>query len=405
MSRAGFPEKQRLNEPGNERDVCGIGIIANINGDATTKIVKSGLEILKNMEHRGAVGADPKTGDGAGILTQLPHDFFRIFCNNDGIDLPEKGNYGVGMMFLPRETASRLQCEGIVERIVSESGYKTLGWRFVPTDNSSLGETAKGTEPIIRQVFVSNIKVVDQESFERDLYLIRKRIEKQVNKLLTKNSEYFYITSMSSRTIVYKGLLLADQIANYYTDLTDINFKSAMALVHQRFSTNTFPTWDLAQPFRFLAYKGGINTFKGNINWMNTRGGVIESEVFGKSLKDLYPIIKVGQSDSASLDNAFEFLKQNGRTNAHTAMMLIPEAWENDKNISVEKRAFYEYHASMCEPWDGPAAVLFCDGIQIGGTLDRNGLRPAKYVITKEGTVIMASEFGVIHYEADEIKA
>jgi len=355
------------------------------------------------MEHRGAVGSDPKTGDGAGIMTQIPDEFFKIYCANDSIELPEKGKYGVGMIFLPKEPTLRLQCEGIVERVVFQEGHKTLGWRFVPTDNKSIGETARGTEPVIRQVFIENSQEADTESFERDLYLIRKKIESEINRLVQRNKEYFYVCSMSCRTIVYKGLLLADQIEKYYLDLNDINYKSCMALVHQRFSTNTFPTWDLAQPFRYLAHNGEINTIKGNRNWMETREGTLQSEIFAENINGLYPIIQKGKSDSASVDNAFEFIKQNGRTNAHTLMMLIPEAWENDHMMSEEKKAFYEYHAAMLEPWDGPAAMFFCDGIQIGGTLDRNGLRPAKYVVTKEDTVIMASEFGVLKFKPDHI--
>ena len=403
MNSVGLPGQQGLYDPRNEKDACGVGFIVNVKGESSFNIVQNGLKILKNMEHRGAVGADPKTGDGAGILTQIPDEFFRIYCANDSIDLPAAGEYGIGMIFLPKEPALRLQCEGIAERVVAESGHKTLGWRFVPTDNKSIGETARGTEPIIRQVFVKKVKNIDSDTFERELYLIRKRIENEIERLLVRNKEYFYICSLSSKTIVYKGLLLADQIEKYYLDLNDINFKSSMALVHQRFSTNTFPTWDLAQPFRYLAHNGEINTIKGNRNWMETREGVLNSEVYGEDINDLYPIIQKNKSDSASVDNAFEFIKQNGRTNAHTLMMLIPEAWENDQYMSKEKKAFYEYHAAMIEPWDGPAAMFFCDGEQIGGTLDRNGLRPAKYVITNDDTVVMASEFGVLKFKPEDI--
>jgi glutamate synthase (NADPH/NADH) large chain len=403
MNSVGLPGQQGLYDPRNEKDACGVGFIVNVKGESSFNIVQNGLKILKNMEHRGAVGADPQTGDGAGILTQIPDEFFRIYCANDQIDLPDSGQYGIGMLFLPKEPALRLQCEGIVERVVSESGHKTLGWRFVPIDSKSIGETARGTEPIIRQVFIKKVKDVDSDMFERELYLIRKRIENEIERLVVRNKEYFYICSFSSRTIVYKGLLLADQIEKYYLDLNDINFKSSMALVHQRFSTNTFPTWDLAQPFRYLAHNGEINTIKGNRNWMETREGVLTSEVYGEDISDLYPILQKNKSDSASVDNAFEFIKQNGRTNAHTLMMLIPEAWENDENMSVEKKSFYEYHAAMIEPWDGPAAMYFCDGIQVGGTLDRNGLRPAKYVITNDDTVVMASEFGVLKFKPEDI--
>lgn len=399
-----LPNKLGLYDPANEKDSCGVGFIVNVNGEESFRIVKKGLEILKNMEHRGAVGSDPKTGDGAGVLTQIPDDFFRIYCNYDGIDLPAKGEYGIGMVFLPKEPALRLQCEGIFERVIQSVGHKSLGWRFVPTDNRVIGETARGTEPVIRQVFIKKQDQCSQGNFERDLYLIRRITENEINRLVERNKEYFYICSLSSKTIVYKGLLLAEQIEKYYLDLNDINFKSSMVLVHQRFSTNTFPTWDLAQPFRYLAHNGEINTIKSNRNWMNTREGVLKSNYFKKKLNKLYPIIQEGKSDSASIDNTFEFIKCNGRSNAHTLMMLIPEAWENDKLMSVEKRSFYEYHATMIEPWDGPAAMFFCDGVQIGGTLDRNGLRPAKYVITKEGLVVMASEFGVLKFKPENIE-
>lgn len=399
-----LPKKQGLYDPLNEKDNCGVGFIVNVNGQKSYQMVKKGLQILKNMEHRGATGSDPKTGDGAGILTQIPDDFFRIYCSNDGIDLPDEGDYGIGMVFLPKEPALRLQCEGIFERIIYEVGHKSLGWRFVPTDNRAIGETAQGTEPVIRQVFVKKRREISQEQFERDLYLIRRKTENEIIKLVKRNREYFYICSLSSKTIIYKGLLLSEQIEKYYLDLNDINFKSAMALVHQRFSTNTFPTWDLAQPFRYLAHNGEINTIKGNRNWMHTREGVLKSKYFDDNLNDLYPIIQGGKSDSASVDNVFEFIKYNGRTNAHTLMMLIPEAWENDVCMSVVKKSFYEYHATMIEPWDGPSAMFFCDGDQVGGTLDRNGLRPAKYVITKNGMVVMASEFGVLKFNPEEIE-
>ena len=276
MYSNGFPEKQGLFNPENEKDSCGVGFIVNTKGEISHKIVKSGLEILKNMEHRGAAGSDPKTGDGAGIMTQIPDEFFRIFCGNDGIDLPESGRYGIGMVFLPKEPALRLQCEGIIERVIRDTGNKTLGWRFVPTDNKSIGETARGTEPVVRQVFIEDMKASGQLSFERSLYLIRKRVESEIDRLVKRNKEYFYVCSMSSRTIVYKGLLLADQIEKYYLDLNDINYKSSMALVHQRFSTNTFPTWDLAQPFRYLAHNGEIKTIKANPNWLGTIEGLVK---------------------------------------------------------------------------------------------------------------------------------
>ncbi|MCY6483361.1 glutamate synthase large subunit [Clostridium aestuarii] len=403
IDNRGVPKKQGLYDPQFEKDNCGVGFVANVKGQKTHDIVKKGLKVLVNLTHRGAVGSDPKTGDGAGIMLQIPDQFFRISCDNLGIELPKPGEYAAGMIFLPKETALRYQCEGILERIIEEEGQKVLGWRNVPTDNRVIGETAKGTEPLIRQIFIEKCGNLKQEEFERRLYIIRKRAENEVKKLVKRSTEYFYICSLSSRTIVYKGLLLADQINGFYLDLNDINFKSAMALVHQRFSTNTFPTWDLAQPFRYLAHNGEINTIRGNRNWMNAREGVLKSDVFGEKLSKLFPIITPNVSDSASLDNMFELLKADGRINSHAMAMLIPEAWQQNEFMPEYKKAFYEYHASMIEPWDGPAAVFFCDGIQIGTTLDRNGLRPAKYVITKNGQIVVASELGVINYSPEEI--
>ncbi|GAA0177646.1 glutamate synthase large subunit [Clostridium sediminicola] len=397
-----IPGKQGLYDPQFEKDNCGVGFIANIKGEKKHGIVKKGLQILANLDHRGAVGADPKTGDGAGIMLQIPDEFFRIVCDNIGIELPSKEQYAVGMTFLPKEPALRYQCEGIFERVVEEEGLRTLGWRNVPIDNRNIGETAKGTQPIIRQLFIDRMNL-NEDVFERKLYIIRKRTENEVNRLLERGSEYFYICTLSHKTIVYKGLLLPEQISKFYSDLNDINFKSAIALVHQRFSTNTFPTWDLAQPFRFLAHNGEINTIRGNRNWMNAREGVLKSDVFKEDIKKLFPIITPNCSDSASLDNAFELLVRDGREPVHSLMMLIPEAWEGNENMPSYKKAFYEYYSSLIEPWDGPAAVFFNDGTRVGATLDRNGLRPARYVITKSGQIVVSSEYGVIKYSPDEI--
>lgn len=398
----GLPSKQGLYDPAFEKDNCGVGFVASIKGEKTHDIVKKGLQVLVNLTHRGAVGSDPKTGDGAGILLQIPDEFFRIKCENLGIELPKPGEYAVGMVFLPIEPALRLQCEGILERAVEEEGQKVLGWRDVPTDNRGIGETAKGTEPTIRQIFVGR-NTDSQREFETKLYIIRKRAENEVKRLVNKSSEYFYICSLSSRTIVYKGLLLAEQIKGFYIDLDDINFKSAISLVHQRYSTNTFPTWDLAQPFRFLAHNGEINTIRGNRNWMAAREGVLKSDNFGEDINKLFPIVNTKGSDSASLDNALELLEADGRSLAHAMMMLVPEAWDGNKFMDDNKKAFYEHHASLIEPWDGPAAVAFTDGVQVGATLDRNGLRPARYVITKSGLVVMASEVGVLDFKPEEI--
>ncbi|NLZ47559.1 MAG: glutamate synthase large subunit [Clostridiales bacterium] len=403
MYGIGLPSAQGLYDPSNEKDSCGVGFVANIKGEKSHGLVKKALEVLNNLTHRGAVGSDPKTGDGAGILTQIPDEFFRICSESLGIKLPKAPNYGVGMVFLPREPAARLQCEGIFERIIEEEGQKVLGWRDVPVDNRVIGETAKGTEPTIRQVFVEST-CGSQREFERKLYIIRKRTENEVNKLVKRGSEYFYVCSLSSRTIVYKGLFVAQQIKSYYIDLDDINFKSAIAVVHQRYSTNTFPTWGLAQPFRFLAHNGEINTIKGNRNWMHAREGVLESDVLGSDIKKLYPIISRTGSDSESLDNIFELLECDGRSMCHAMMMLVPEAWKHDDKMEDYKRAFYEYHGSLIEPWDGPAAIAFSDGVQVGATVDRNGLRPARYVVTKDGLAILASEAGVLDIKPEEVE-
>ncbi|MDD3223608.1 MAG: glutamate synthase large subunit [Clostridium sp.] len=395
--------KQGLYDPQFEKDNCGIGFVANIKGEKTHDIIKKGIEILVNLTHRGGVGSDTKTGDGAGMMLQIPHEFFRISCDNLGIDLPDEGKYGVGMAFLPKEKALAYQCEGIIERAVEEEGQKVLGWRDVPRDNRLIGETAKGTEPSIKQIFIGST-CKSQKEFERKLYIIRKRSESEVSRILGNEASSFYICSLSSKKIIYKGLLLPDQIKSYYMDLNDINFKSAIALVHQRFSTNTFPTWDLAQPFRYLAHNGEINTIRGNRNWMNAREGNLESKVFGKEISKLFPIVSPNGSDSASLDNIFELLIMDGRTPAHAMMMLVPEAWEGNEKMEENKRAFYEYHGSLIEPWDGPAAVSFSDGVQVGAVLDRNGLRPARYMITKGGTVVLSSEAGVLDYAPEEIE-
>ncbi|QGU96725.1 glutamate synthase large subunit [Clostridium bovifaecis] len=399
---SGFPEQQGLYDSGFERDSCGIGFVANIKGEKSHGIIKKSLQVLMNLTHRGAVGSDPKTGDGAGILMQIPHEFFKIQCESLGIELTKPSEYAVGMVFLPREPAARFQCEGILERIVEEEGEKVLGWRDVPVDNRVIGETAKGTEPTIRQIFVRSTNT-SQKEFEKKLYIIRKRTENEVNRLIKRSSEYFYICSFSSRTIVYKGLFVAQQIKSYYVDLDDINFKSAIAVVHQRYSTNTFPTWSLAQPFKFLAHNGEINTIRGNRNWMHAREGVLKSKTLGDDIKKLYPIVRKSGSDSESLDNILELLENDGRSLSHAMMMLIPEAWSKNDFMEDYKKAFYEYHGSLIEPWDGPAAIAFSDGVQVGVTSDRNGLRPVRYIVTKDGLAVVSSEVGVLDFNPEEI--
>ncbi|MGH9771236.1 MAG: glutamate synthase large subunit, partial [Candidatus Acidiferrales bacterium] len=355
-----------------------------------------GIQILINLTHRGACGCDPETGDGAGILIQIPHAFFEHECSRLGFTLPSPGEYGVGMAFLPVARPERVLCEGILEKIVREEGLTVLGWRDTPLDATSIGRLARGTQPYIEQIFVRRAPGMDQDALERKLYVIRKRAESEVAKSDLKEKGFFYIPSLSSRTIVYKGLLLAPQIAHFYKELSDPEVMSALCLVHQRFSTNTFPTWHLAHPYRYICHNGEINTLRGNVNWMHARQSVLASPLFGEDIKKLLPIITAGGSDSAMLDNVVELLTLSGRSLPHVLSMLIPEAWDNDPSMPEDVRAFYEFHASLMEPWDGPAAVAFTDGRVIGAKLDRNGLRPGRYLVTTDGLVIMASEAGVL---------
>ncbi|MFA6313394.1 MAG: glutamate synthase-related protein [Sterolibacterium sp.] len=392
-----LPARQGLYDPANEHDACGVGFVAHIKNQKSHAIVEQGLQILKNLTHRGATGADPMAGDGSGILIQLPDAYFRAELADLGIQLPPAGEYGVGMVFLPRESASRMACQEEIERAVRAEGQVLLGWRDVPVDNSVLGESVKQSEPVIRQIFVGrSTDVLVTDALERKLYIIRKRSGHAIQRLKLKHGKEFYVPSFSARTIVYKGLLLADQVGNFYKDLQDPRVVSALALAHQRFSTNTFPTWDLAHPFRFIAHNGEINTLRGNVNWIRAREKGISSPVLGADLPKVWPLIYDGQSDSASFDNALELLVMGGYSLAHAMMLMIPEAWEKHATMDVNRRAFYEYHAAMMEPWDGPAAVAFTDGRQIGATLDRNGLRPARYLVTDDDLVIMASEAGVL---------
>ena len=404
MGHTGLPPRQGLYDPANEHDACGVGFIAHIKGAKSHAIVQQGLQILRNLTHRGAVGADPKAGDGAGILIQIPDAFFREEMARTGITLPPMGQYGVGMVFLPQEPASRLACEYEIERAIKDEGQVLLGWRDVPRDNSGLGDSVRRIEPVIRQVFIGRgTGVMVTDALERKLYVIRKSAGHAIQSLKLAHGKEFYVPSMSARTIVYKGMLLADQVGQYYLDLQNAKVVSALALAHQRFSTNTFPTWDLAHPFRLIAHNGEINTVRGNVNWIRARQGAISSPVLGKDLDKLWPLIYDGQSDSASFDNALELLIMSGYSIAHAVMMMIPEAWEGHALMDPARRAFYEYHAAMMEPWDGPAAIAFTDGRQIGATLDRNGLRPARYVVTDDDLVIMASEAGVLPVPEDRI--
>ncbi|QNB09046.1 glutamate synthase subunit alpha [Herbaspirillum frisingense] len=389
---------QGLYDPANEHDACGVGFIAHIKGKKSHSIVDQGLLILKNLDHRGAVGADPLMGDGAGILIQIPDQYYREEMAKQGVDLPPPGEYGVGMVFLPKENASRIACEQEIERAVLAEGQMVLGWRDVPVDRDMpMSPTVREKEPVIRQIFIGRgPDVMVTDALERKLYVIRKSSGHAIQALNLLHGKEFFVPSMSARTVVYKGLLLADQVGVYYKDLQDERCVSALALVHQRFSTNTFPEWPLAHPYRLIAHNGEINTVKGNFNWMRAREGVMQSAVLGSDLKKLFPLIYEGQSDTASFDNALELLVMAGYPLPQAMMMMVPEAWENHTSMDDNRRAFYEYHAAMMEPWDGPAALAFTDGRHIGGTLDRNGLRPARYIVTDDDLVVMASESGVL---------
>jgi len=403
-----LPPRQGLYDPAHEHDACGVGFVAHIKNRKSHTIVEQGLQILKNLEHRGATGYDPLLGDGAGILLQLPDAFLRAEFDrlNGGskTTLPAAGHYACGNVFLPQSANGRAACESVVARIVHQEGQLFLGWRDVPRDNSGLAQAAKDIEPVIRQVFIGRAaNLADQDAFERKVFVIRKRIEHEVRRLNLDDVNRFYVSSLSSRTIVYKGMLLAAQVGSYFIDLLDTRVVSALALVHQRFSTNTFPTWDLAHPFRMIAHNGEINTVQGNINWMAARQKAMQSKWLGEDLDKLWPLIVEGQSDSASFDNALELLVMGGYSMPHAMMMLIPEAWASNSMMDKDRRAFYEFHAPVMEPWDGPAAVAFTDGRQIGATLDRNGLRPARYLVTDDDIVLMASEMGVLTFAEEKI--
>ncbi len=391
-------EAQGLYDPANEHDACGVGFVAHIKGKKTHEIVQGGLKILENIDHRGAVGADVLMGDGAGILIQIPDSFYREEMAVQGVKLPPAGEYGVGMIFLPKERASRMACEQELERAVRAENQIVLGWRDVPVDaEMPMSPTVRAKEPVIRQIFIGRgPDVMVTEALERKLYVIRKLASHAIQRLALKHGAEYFVPSMSARTVVYKGLLLATQVGVYYKDLADPRCVSALALVHQRFSTNTFPEWPLAHPYRMIAHNGEINTVKGNFNWLRAREGVMKSAVLGDDLKKLYPLVYEGQSDTATFDNCIELLTMAGYPLAQAAMMMIPEAWEQHDLMDQNRRAFYEYHAAMMEPWDGPAAIAFTDGRQIGATLDRNGLRPARYIVTDDDLVIMASEAGVL---------
>ncbi len=402
---SGFPAVQGLYDPQNEHDACGVGFICNLHGKKSHGIIKDALEILVCLTHRGAVGADPLTGDGAGILLQIPHRLYLRECLKLGIDLPAEKEYGTGLVFLPKDELQREQCKTILEEAIASEGQKLLGWRKMPTNNANIGKTAKASEPDIWQIFIGRGDAVkDARTFDRMLYIIRKVAENRIFKSDMAAKEDFYVPTLTCRIIIYKGLLLPEQMEEYYPDLLDPEFDSALALVHQRYSTNTFPAWKLAQPFHVMCHNGEINTVRGNCNWMNARQGLFKSELFGDDIEKIFPIIQPGLSDSACLDQTVELLYHTGRSLPHVMMMLIPEAWQKHKTMSPEKKAFYEYHSALIEPWDGPASIPFTDGSCIGAILDRNGLRPSRYVVTKDGYVIMGSETGIVDIDPANVE-
>ncbi|MDP8212807.1 MAG: glutamate synthase large subunit [Candidatus Zapsychrus exili] len=396
-----YPKKQGLYDPAFEHDACGVGLVTNIDGKKSNDIVLKGIEVLNNLLHRGALAGDEKTGDGAGILVQIPDAFLRRECGSLGITLPPLENYGVGMIFLPQDKKERNKCKKLIEQVISEEGLFCLGWRDVPADSTDLGQKAKQEQPFIAQCFIDGKTFVDID-LERKLYVIRKVIENRVKDSI-KDQDSFYVVSLSSRTIIYKGLLTGSQMISFYKDLNDKEFVSALAVIHQRYSTNTFPSWKLAQPFRYLAHNGEINTLRGNINQMKSREKLLKSDIFGDDIKKLLPVIDISGSDSACLDNMLELLVACGRDLSHAMMMLIPQAWGLKYPIGPDLRGFYEYHAGLMEPWDGPAAIAFTNGKQLGALLDRNGLRPARYTITKDGFMVLASEAGVLEFKPEDI--
>jgi glutamate synthase (NADPH) large chain len=402
MKTIGIPKKQGLYDPSFEHDACGVGFVAHIKGKKSHDIVQQALTILANLDHRGAVGCEHNTGDGAGILLQMPDAFLRKVCAPLGIRLPEPGEYGVAMLFTSPKATERNSARHIMERIIAEEGVQIIGWRDVPTDNNSLGNTAKAGEPMVRQLFLQpNDTGLDGDAFNRKLYLINQRAIHEIRDIDV--DPYWYVPSISTRTIIYKGMLMPVQVDQYYPDLRDPDMVTALALVHSRFSTNTFPSWERAHPYHFMAHNGEINTLRGNVNWMYARQSMFNSELFGDDIKKALPVINTNGSDSAMFDNCLELLVMSGRSLPHSIMMMVPEPWENHETMSKEKRAFYEYHACLMEPWDGPAAISFTDGRVIGAVLDRNGLRPCRYYITSDDRVIMASEAGVLPVEPEKV--
>lgn len=406
MNITGLPPKQGLYDPQFEKDACGMGFTAHIKGIPSHQIVSQALTMLENMEHRGGQGSEPNSGDGAGIMVQIPHSFFVKEAKANGFELPEKGQYGVAMVFLSRDEELRERHEALLKDIVEQEGQVFLGARTVPTDDSTLGKSAKAAKPVVRQFFIGRgegLRNADELAFERKLYVIRRVAERQIRYAEAAGGETFYVPSLSCRKVVYKGMLTTIQVGEFYLDLRDDAFESAMALVHSRFSTNTFPSWDRAHPYRFMIHNGEINTMRGNVNWMHARQSLFESDVFGSDLDKVRPVINPDGSDTAMFDNTLEFLYLNGRSLPHVAMMMVPEPWSNHDTMDEKKKAFYQYHSCLMEPWDGPAAMAFTDGIQIGAILDRNGLRPARYYVTKDDRIILSSEVGVLDIAPENV--
>jgi glutamate synthase (NADPH/NADH) large chain len=405
------PSARGLYDPAHEHDACGVGFVVHARGQRSHAIVRQALQVLENLQHRGACGCEANTGDGAGILIQMPDAFFRAEAARLGLVLPPAGGYGAGLVFLPPDEALRGRIEAAFEAIVAEEGQEVIGWRDVPTDARTLGPSAVAAQPVFRQIFVgrgaallpAGSSEAGDARFERKLYVIRKRIEHAVDAMPEDGRRAFYVVSLSSRTLIYKGMLTASQIAPMFPDLGNPAVESALGLVHQRFSTNTFPSWPLAHPYRFVAHNGEINTLRGNINWMKAREALLESDELGDDLRKVLPIIREGGSDTATFDNVLEFLVMAGRSLPHAILMMIPEPWQHHETMSPERRAFYEYHSSLMEPWDGPASIAFTDGRVIGALLDRNGLRPSRIYVTRDDLVIMASEVGVLDIPSDQV--
>jgi glutamate synthase (ferredoxin) len=402
--QSGLPPKQGLYDPAFEHDACGVGFVVDIKGRKSHKILQQGLQVLTNLDHRGACGAEINTGDGAGVLIQMPHKFLVETCKKNGIIVPNPGEYGCGVVFLPRNPTVRRRIEERFEQIVQSEGQTVLGWRTVPTRNAGLGDTAKSCEPFMKQVLIGrNPAITDELAFERTLYVIRKRAYAEIRTSTMEGAAQWYVASLSQNTLVYKGMLLTQQLAEYFPDLSDPRVETALALVHSRFSTNTFPSWDRAHPYRYVAHNGEINTVRGNANWMYAREALFETEAFGEAIKKILPIVNPNGSDSAMFDNTLELLVLAGRSLPHAVMMMIPEPWSNHQTMDDAKRAFYQYHSGLMEPWDGPASIAFTDGKKIGAVLDRNGLRPSRYYVTKDGLVVMASEAGVLDVPPEDV--